>query len=155
MTLIKCPQEGCDSWFEPTKKHGYITKFCSRSCANSRKFTATTNKLKSQKNKEWYAQRTAEEKTEYREKYKDSITNAIDIWKQICLNKLMKSDIEKLDTLLIMINNTIEKNETENTVINYALECDINPLDRDNNFIGLLKLKSRVANKRQMLKMKK
>lgn len=51
--IKKCPKEGCPNWFEPTKKHGYETKYCSRSCANSRNFTQATRDLKSEKILVW------------------------------------------------------------------------------------------------------
>lgn len=51
MSLIKCPNTKCSNWFEPTTKHGYTRKFCSRACANSRQFSEETKELKRQKSK--------------------------------------------------------------------------------------------------------
>ena len=96
MTLIKCPHEGCNNWFEPTKKHGYTTKFCSRACANSRKFDEETNKLKTQRQKEWWERLTDDEKREYQESQAEHIVKANEAWKQKSLEELMKSDIEEL-----------------------------------------------------------
>lgn len=41
-----CPK--CSQEFEPTKKHGYVSKYCSRSCANSRSWSIEDKKTKSE-----------------------------------------------------------------------------------------------------------
>ncbi len=54
-----------------------------------------------------------------------------------------------------MINKKIENDvESEKSIIAHSHLYDINPLDKDGNFIGLLKLKQRISNKKNALKHK-
>ena len=77
-----CP--ACGSNFEPVTKGNYTTKFCSRSCANKRAFSAETNAKRSKAIRELRSKETAE-KREQRSK------QSIDNWlkrKDVLLNEL-------------------------------------------------------------------
>ena len=52
----------CNKDFVPTVKHGYETKYCSKSCSNSRKFTQEAKKKKSKALKDYYFSESDKEK---------------------------------------------------------------------------------------------
>lgn len=63
------------------------------------------------------------------------------------------SEIGLLNKLLQMINDELDSNNgAENEIIDFAKSLNINPYDKEDNFIGLLKLKQRIYNKREILK---
>lgn len=70
--LKQCPREDCPNSFEPTIKHGYETKFCSRSCANSRQFTQESKDLKSRKTRAWLDSLTDKERKILNQKLHDN-----------------------------------------------------------------------------------
>lgn len=57
---MKCPK--CNKEFEATTNKGYTKKFCSRSCANSRKFSDEVKRRRSISNREYYKNETSEAK---------------------------------------------------------------------------------------------
>lgn len=66
MNMVECPS--CNNEFDNTPKNGYQKKFCSRSCANRRRFSAASKSLKARRTKEHFESIPWEKEKARREK---------------------------------------------------------------------------------------
>lgn len=82
-----CPK--CNREFDAISNTGYVKKYCSRKCANSRSFSTSAKNKKSIANQKRYAKLTEDEKRALKKRISDK-------QKENARRKMLESDFEKL-----------------------------------------------------------